>query len=81
MPLGGLVNVSPDKSSCTGSKVSDSSDKSSLTGSKVSDTPDVVSSQDEQSGLGSYSSFASVKCTLLAKLDLDLILTSSVAWV
>ena len=58
--------VSPEKSSCTGSKVPDS--------------PDIVSSPDEQSELGSYSSLASVKCTFLVKLDFDLTLTSSVAW-
>ena len=51
-----------------------------MAGSKVSDFPDIVSSTDEQSGLGSYSSFASVKCTLLVKLDFNLILTSSVVW-
>ena len=63
---GCLINLSPEKSSCTGPKVPDS--------------PDIVSSPEEQSELGSYSSFASVKCTFLVKLDFDLTLTSSVTW-
>ena len=57
-----------------------SPDNSSCPGSKVPDSPDIVSSLDEQSEIGSYSSFTSVKCFFLVKLDLDLILTSSVAW-
>ena len=66
LSLGGLINLSPDKSSYTGPKVSDS--------------PDIVSSLEEQSELGSYSASASVKCTFLVKLDFDLTLTSSVTW-
>ena len=46
----------------------------------MSDSPDIVSSPEEQSELGSYSAFASVKCTFLVKLDFDLALTSSVTW-
>ena len=65
LSLGCLINLSPEKSSCTGSKVPDS--------------PDIVSSPEEQCELGSYSSFASVKCTFLVKLDFDSTLTSSVA--
>ena len=57
-----------------------STDKSSFTGSKVPVSPDIVSSPDERSKLGSYSSLASVNCTFLVKLDFDLTLTSSVAW-
>ena len=58
--------VSPDKLSCTGSK--------------VPDYPHIVSSPDKQTELGSYSSLASVRCTFLVKLDFDLTLISSVAW-
>ena len=46
----------------------------------MSDCPDLVSSPEEQSELGSYSAFASVKCTFPVKLDFDLTLTSSVTW-
>ena len=66
LSLGGLINLSPDKSSCTGLKMSDS--------------PDIVSSPEEQSEPGSYSAFASVKCTFLVKLDFDFTLISSVIW-
>ena len=46
----------------------------------MSDSPDIVSSPEEQSEPGSYSAFASVKCTFLVKLDFDFTLTSSRIW-
>ena len=60
LSFGGPDIVSPDKSSCTGSKVADS--------------PDIVSSPDEQFKLGSYSSLASVNYIFLVKLDFALTL-------
>ena len=80
LSLGRFESDSPDNVLSFGCPNIVSTDKSSCTGSKVPDSPDLVSSPDEQSKLGSYSSLASVNCTFLMKLDFYLILTSSVAW-
>ena len=66
LSLGRFDIVSPDKSSCPGPKAHDS--------------PDSVSSPDELSENGSFSSFASVNWTSLVTLDFELTLTSSVVW-
>ena len=80
LSLGCFESDSSDNILSRGCLTSFSPDKSSCTGPKVPDSPDSVSSPEEQSELGSYSYFTSVKCTLLVKLDFDLTLTSSVTW-
>ena len=67
LSLGRFQIVSPDKSSCPGPEEHDS--------------PDNVSSPDEQSELGSYTSFVSVNWTLLVTLDFNSTLTSWAVWV
>ena len=80
MSLGCLESGSPDNILSFGCPNIVSPDKSSCTGSKVPDSPEIVSSPDEQFKFCSYSSLASLNCTFLVKLDFNLTLTSSVAW-
>ena len=75
LSLGRFESDSPDNILSLGCLINFSTDKSSCTGPKVPDSPDIVLSSEEQSDLGSYSSFASVKCTFLEKLHFDLTLT------
>ena len=62
---------SPDKIQALGCLSNVSPDKSSSPGPKVPDSPESVSSPDEQSELGSYSSLATMKYAILVKLDFD----------